>query len=685
MSVSLFPVLWVCMGISAVALGFAFARSRWIFSQAVHDPKIREVGAAIREGSMAFLSREYKILAGVALLVAALLTYIQPYHLKLVSVSFLVGASLSALAGYFGMRVATTANMRTTAAAQRSLLGALHVAFSGGLVMGLSVVGLGLLGLCSLLQIYSYYYGNNISSLRNNVLPLLNGFAMGASMMALFARVGGGIYTKAADIGADLVGKVESGIPEDDPRNPATIADNVGDNVGDVAGMGADLFESYVGAIVSAMILGATSSAPALIFLPLIIAGCGIVSSIAGGVLMPFLSSGQDPQKSLTRCSIFAGGCLLISSYFVVQLFGPEGNFFLLAGKAYKASGLFYCILGGHLCGIAIGMITEHYTGSGSAPVLQIIEASKTGPATNIISGLSVGMRSTGLTSIFLGSTVLTSFHFAGIYGVAIAALGMLATTGVQLAVDAYGPIADNAGGLAQMCNLPQEVRARTDKLDAVGNTTAAIGKGFAIGSGALTALALFTAFSKSAQIDSMDLGDAFVISGLLVGSMLPFLFSSLALESVGRAAGAMIQEVRRQFREIPGILQGTGKPDYAKCVDISTTASLKEMIIPGLLAVCSPVIAGTLFGPKLLAGMLAGATGSGVMLAIFMANSGGAWDNAKKAIELLPQGKGSDLHAAAVTGDTVGDPFKDTAGPALNILIKLMSSVSLVMAPFLK
>jgi K(+)-stimulated pyrophosphate-energized sodium pump len=700
-------VAWLAPVTGVVALAFAWYRATWVNRQDAGDTGMADIARAIREGAMAFLSREYRVLALFVVAVAVLLALGNwggdgegTFRHPLIALSFIVGALCSALAGFFGMRVATAANVRTTQAARSGLNPALAVAFAGGSVMGLSVVGLGIIGLGTLFVVYWYTpllgFTPGATDRLTDVITVLSGFSLGASSIALFARVGGGIYTKAADVGADLVGKVEAGIPEDDPRNPAVVADNVGDNVGDVAGMGADLFESYVGALIGSMVIGAAAAAASAeaTLLPLGLAGVGILASIIGSFFVR-VREGGNPQTALNIGSIVAGVLMIVGTVAVAWWIVPAEGIAFSADFVVGAGRVVWATVAGLVAGILVGLTTEYYTSKDRGPAQGIASDSETGAATNIISGLAVGMVSTALPVIWIVLAILLSYEFAGLYGIALAALGMLSTTGIQLAVDAYGPIADNAGGIAEMSGLPPEVRERTDRLDAVGNTTAAIGKGFAIGSAALTALALFSAFQT--QINrgmeeplAMDLAQPEIVAGLLLGAMLPFLFSSMAMKAVGSAAFEMIGEVRRQFREIPGLMEGKARADYARCVDISTAAAIRRMIAPGLLAVLTPVVVGFgskwLFGdPAALGGLLAGVTASGVLLAIFMANAGGAWDNAKKYVEEGHcGGKGSESHKAAVIGDTVGDPFKDTAGPSLNILIKLISVVALVIAPLL-
>ncbi len=678
-----------------LALLYAFMRTRWVTKQDVGTPEMADLAKSIAEGARAFLRQEYRVLVVFVVVVAALLAFAnmnQEGSSWMIALSFIVGAFCSALAGFIGMNVATKANVRTTQAARTGLAPALNVAFSGGLVMGLSVVGLGLLGLGGLFVIYS---GLDWTPMK--VVSVISGFSLGASSIALFARVGGGIYTKAADVGADLAGKVYEGIPEDDPRNPATIADNVGDNVGDVAGMGADLFESYVGSIIGTMVLGTAFMAlPAFegsvlgplsaVVLPLALAAVGILVSIAGSFFVK-VKEGGNPQHGLNIGEFGAAGLMAILSYFIINSMMPAE--WVVGGATFTSLGVYWAVLIGLAAGTMIGLITEYYTATGKGPVMGIARQSVTGSATNIISGLGVGMYSTGLPAVVLALSIIGAYEFAGLYGIAIAAVGMLSVTGIQLAVDAYGPISDNAGGIAEMAHLPAEVRERTDKLDAVGNTTAAIGKGFAIGSAALTALGLFAAFMQQAGVPNIDVANPTILAGLLLGAMLPYVFSAMAMGAVGRAAGDMIKEVGRQFAEIPGLREGTAKPDHERCVEISTKAAIREMVAPGLLAVIVPVAIGFI-DKSMLGGLLAGVTVSGVLFAIFQSNAGGAWDNAKKMIESkmtidgVVHGKGSDAHKAAVVGDTVGDPLKDTSGPSLNILIKLIAVVALVIAPLI-
>ncbi len=699
-------IFYLIPAFGLIGLFYTVIRSAWVTKQDAGDARMTEIAGYISEGAMAFLKAEWRVLAIFAVIASVGLGYLGYTGEKsspLIVVAFLIGAFLSAFAGYVGMRIATKANVRTAQAARTSLSKALSVSFAGGSVMGLGVAGLAVLGLGSLFIAFAAYFGGigpdgMMNAERMEIaLEVLTGFSLGAESIALFARVGGGIYTKAADVGADLVGKVEAGIPEDDPRNPATIADNVGDNVGDVAGMGADLFGSYVATVLATMVLGREIivsdefGGMSPILLPMLIAGFGIVFSIIGTFFVRISDSAANIGAVQTALNLGNWGSIAltaISSYFIIDWLLPAK--LMLRGVEFTSMDVFYAVLVGLVVGTLMSLITEYYTAMGKRPVNTIVQQSSTGHATNIIGGLAMGMESTTLPMIVLAAGIYTAFEFAGLYGVAIAAAGMMATTAMQLAIDAFGPIADNAGGIAEMSDLPKEVREKTDILDAVGNTTAATGKGFAIASAALTSLALFAAFVGIAGINAIDIYKADVLAGLFIGAMIPFIFSSLAIAAVGRAAMAMVQEVRRQFREIPGIMEGTAKPEYEKCVAISTQASIREMLLPGAIALTVPLIIGFTFGPEVLGGLLAGVTVSGVLMGMFQSNASGAWDNAKKSFEkgVVIDGqtyyKGSEPHKASVTGDTVGDPFKDTSGPSMNILIKLMSIVALVIAPYI-
>jgi len=702
-------ILYLVPLLGVVGLIVMAIKSAWVTKQDAGDENMQRLAGYIAKGAMAFLKAEWKVLSYFVVIAGILLAWSgtfkgtaeHPIHSSwIIAISFVIGAVLSALAGYIGMNIATKANVRTTQAARTSLAQALKVSFNGGTVMGLGVAGLAVIGLGSLFIVFlQVFHVTTVNSDEmKTAIEVLAGFSLGAESIALFARVGGGIYTKAADVGADLVGKVEAGIPEDDVRNPATIADNVGDNVGDVAGMGADLFGSYVATILATMVLGQEIYADdnyngfSPILLPMVIAGLGLIFSIIGTWFVRIKKETDSVQKALNLGNWSSIALTGIASYFVVQFLLPEKMswFNPVRGEEFTRDGVFAAIIVGLIVGTLMSIITEYYTAMGKRPVMSIIRQSGTGHATNIIGGLSVGMESTVLPILVLAGGIMGSYYFAGLYGVSIAAAGMMATTAMQLAIDAFGPIADNAGGIAEMSQLPEEVRGRTDNLDAVGNTTAATGKGFAIASAALTSLALFAAFVGISGITAIDIYKAPVLAGLFVGGMIPFIFSSLAIAAVGRAAMDMVNEVRRQFREIPGIMEYKAQPEYDKCVEISTKASIREMLAPGAIALISPIIVGFLFGPEVLGGMLAGVTVSGVLMGIFQSNAGGAWDNAKKSFEkgVMINGemfyKKSEPHKASVTGDTVGDPFKDTSGPSMNILIKLMSIVSLVIAPFI-
>lgn len=696
-------ILYLIPALGILGLVVMAVQSAWVTKQPTGDANMVELAGYIAEGAMAFLKAEWKVLAIFAVFAAILLAWsgtLVETSSPVIAISFVIGAILSATAGFIGMNVATKANVRTTQAARTDLKGALKVAFTGGTVMGLGVAGLAVLGLGSLFIVFYNLYvvsthGSVNGAAMEKAIEVLAGFSLGAESIALFARVGGGIYTKAADVGADLVGKVEAGIPEDDVRNPATIADNVGDNVGDVAGMGADLFGSYVATILATIVLGRETTFVGAndnfgglspILLPMLIAGLGIIFSIIGFTLVRISDDKGNVQRALNIGNWVSVIITVVACYFIVMWMLPANM--TLRGHSFTNTGVFLAILVGSIVGALMSIVTEFYTAMGKRPVMSIVRQSDTGAATNIIGGLSVGMESTLVPTLVLASGIYLSHYFAGLYGVAIAAAGMMATTAMQLAIDAFGPIADNAGGIAEMSRLPAEVRGRTDILDAVGNTTAATGKGFAIASAALTALALFAAYVGLVGISSIDIYKADVLSGLFVGAMIPFIFSSLCIAAVGRAAMAMVVEVRRQFKEIPGIMEYKAKPEYDKCVAISTQASLREMMLPGAIALTTPVVVGFVFGPEVLGGLLAGVTVSGVLMGMFQNNAGGAWDNAKKSFEagVMINGKmeykGSEAHKASVTGDTVGDPFKDTSGPSMNILIKLMSIVALIIAP---
>ncbi len=699
-------IVYLVPAFGIVGLLYTAWKFSWVSKQDAGNDKMQELSGYIADGAIAFLKAEWKILAYFAIPTAILLAWLgtqtgtvdNPIHSSpYIALAFLIGAIFSATAGYIGMIVATKANVRTAEAARTSLAKALNVSFTGGSVMGMGVAGLAILGLGGLFIAFYQLFAEGkalTSDEMKTAIEVLAGFSLGAESIALFARVGGGIYTKAADVGADLVGKVEAGIPEDDVRNPATIADNVGDNVGDVAGMGADLFGSYVATILATMVLGQEIEVSdnyggfSPVLLPMLIAGVGLLASLVSTFFVRISKETDSVQNALNVGNYASIVITFIASYFLVTNILPES--LVLRGTTFSSMDVFYAIIVGLVVGALMSIITEYYTAMGKRPVDSIVQKSGTGHATNIIGGLAVGMESTVLPIIVLAAGIIASYKFAGIYGVSIAAAGMMATTAMQLAIDAFGPIADNAGGIAEMSQLPSEVRDRTDNLDAVGNTTAATGKGFAIASAALTSLALFAAFVGISGITAIDIYKADVLAGLFIGGMIPFIFSALCISAVGKAAMEMVNEVRRQFREIPGIMEYKAKPEYEKCVAISTEASIRQMILPGAIALTVPVVVGFTMGPEVLGGLLAGVTVSGVLMGIFQSNAGGAWDNAKKSFEkgVLIDGqtfkKGSEPHKAAVTGDTVGDPFKDTSGPSMNILIKLMSIVSLVIAPYI-